>query len=318
MIGSAFHQNPALPPESSLREALAGGDAILAASVPVLRHLLGPADPTMFCDAAIAQIRGMIRNLAGHLLAARAEASDMRDPDAFIAQGEDRLAQLLAADDALLSYAHSLALETVLAERLQSATALDPVVSPLLQDLIAAGDEEGAGLAMEALAAQARFLQQQQRMELPPRELPDAQFLKALLAMRAHAGADDLDAQRAETVLREQRRAHPGRLVLIEDLLTETHLQAASRLSAAHAGLAVCLSALALASGQNRSTLVLSIFARGSLRSALAMRAAGLEAEQVERQLAMLGADPFAGDDLAAMSPQQAAMLLSGSAAVAG
>ncbi len=310
MIGPALNENPALPTANGLREMLAGGEKTLAAAVPVLRHLLGAGDPAMFCDAALAQVRGMLGDLARHLLAARAEAADLRDAPEFIEANERALTGMLAAEDALLAHVHALALEKIMAERLQAAVALDPVVSALVQDCIGADNDEVAGLAMEALAAQARFGQQQQRMELPSQELPDDLFLQAVLAMRAHAGAGDIDAQNAEGLLRDRRRGRPARLTLIDDLLAEGDIDVASRLSVSHAGLAIFLSALALASGQERATLVLSLFARESLFPALAMRAAGLEPEQVERQLAVLGAEPFAGGDLADISSAEAAMLL--------
>ena len=311
MIGPALNVSTSLPTCGRLREALVAGEERLASAVPVLRHLLRPMDPAMFCDAALAQVRGMLGDLARQLLSARAEASGIRDSAQFAEQGEEALAHLLSADDALLSYVHALTLEAVLAERLQTATGLDPVVSPLVQQLITATDEAVAGLAMDLLSAQARFLQQQQRMELSPSELPDTLFLRALLAMRAHAGAEDEDASRAEDVLRDRRRERPGRIAQIEQLLGGSEADTESSLSVSRAGLPIFLTALSLASGEERSQLLLAIFARDGLRPALAMRAAGLEQQQIEMQLALLGADPFVGEDLTALSPAQSAMMLS-------
>ena len=66
------------------------------------------------------------------------------------------LGEALAGSSALLSHVHSLALEWQLTERLQSRIALDPVLPPLVQALIASPEPATAELAMQFLAAQAR------------------------------------------------------------------------------------------------------------------------------------------------------------------
>lgn len=310
MIGPAFHEKPPMSATSDLRETLVSGERIRGAALPVLRHLLGQSDPVMYCDAALAKIRGMLRDLARNLLAARAGAAGLHEVQGFVEAEEGTLVAMLAADDAILAHAHALALETVLTERLQEAASLDPVVSPLLQQLIAAGDEDQAASAMEVLAAQARFLQHQQRMELSPEDLPEKLFLNALLVMRAHAGSHDPDAQEAERSLRDARRSAPNRLTLIDGLLADASGTKAQTLSVSGAGVAIFLSALARASGQDRSKLVLALFARDSIYPALAMRVAGLESGQIETQLAMLGVDRLTELDLAAISGERAADLL--------
>ena len=67
---------------------------------------------------------------------------------------------------------------------------IDPVLTGLVQELIASQDSGVSALAMQALAAQSRFVQSQRRMELPLGELPGDLFHKALLLMQ-HLLDDD-------------------------------------------------------------------------------------------------------------------------------
>ena len=123
--------------------------------IPALRFQLAETGPGWLSDAAVARVRGFLGDLAEQL-----------------APGQPALMQAsLAQDDALLAHLHALALEGVLTERLAESARLDPVLSPLLQELLAAPDPAIARAAMTFLAAQARFFQHQQRMRLPLGEL---------------------------------------------------------------------------------------------------------------------------------------------------
>ena len=82
----------------------------------------------------------------------------------------------LLGDAAFLSHTHTLTIEAQVAERLGQRSGIDPVLSPLLQELAASADTDIAGGAMRALASQARFMQQQRRMSLPLGELPEELF----------------------------------------------------------------------------------------------------------------------------------------------
>ena len=97
--------------EEILSDTLIRGDAALASTVPVLRHLLENDDQSMFTDEIVARVRGMVRHIARQLLFALAEAAGERDPHAFTEHGFERLTGLLARDSALLGHAHTLALE---------------------------------------------------------------------------------------------------------------------------------------------------------------------------------------------------------------
>src|SRR5690606_24724423 len=111
--------------EQLLREELELGDAMIATSRPILRHLLANDDHALFSDEMIARIRGMVTDLAARLLFAQAEAAGARDRAAYAAEREGALAQALFADVAFLAHAHALTLEAQLAERLQARSGID-------------------------------------------------------------------------------------------------------------------------------------------------------------------------------------------------
>ncbi|HSF12727.1 MAG TPA: hypothetical protein VLA50_07110, partial [Erythrobacter sp.] len=181
--------------EAILRDELTRENRAAAAVVPVLRHLLSSDAHALVSDAILARVRGMVMDCAGQLLAAMAgqdpvtRAGTVADPASF-----DTLVNLLLEDAPLLGFCHALANEGLLADRLQQRHAIDPVLSPLLQELIASDNAAVAGLAMSALAAQSRFIQSQRRMELPLGELPAERFHAVIARARRLAGSDTVQA----------------------------------------------------------------------------------------------------------------------------
>ena len=198
--------------EQVLREDLVRGDAILASARPILRHLLANDDSALFSDEMIARIRGMMTNLASQLLFVQAEAAGAEDRAGYVVAREDQLAQTLFENTAFLAHAHARTIEAQLAERLQRRSGIDPVLSPLVQELASIQDDDLAALAMSVLAAQARFMQHHRRMELPLRELPGELFDKALAILRKHADEDDTTVEAAEQGLRASYDESTGRL----------------------------------------------------------------------------------------------------------
>jgi hypothetical protein len=291
--------------EAILRGGLARESRALASVVPVLRHLLGLEAQSLVSEAILARVRGMILDLAAQLGAAEAG----RDP-ATRAAGEDpalldRLAESLMGDETLLAHCHALAAESLIAERLMQRHAIDPVLSPLLQELIAAEDPAVASLAMATLAAQSRFVQAQRRMELPLGELP-AEIFHSLLA-RMQAGAAD------RTGLMPLQAAYDegtARLGLLARLVAAMRRGALAALGLEHAGAALFATALASETRMPRDEVVLACHEGQSLRLALLLRAAGLAPAAIERQL--LIADPAARlpHALGAVSAERAAVLL--------
>lgn len=291
--------------EAILRGGLAREARALTAVVPVLRHLLGSEAQSLVSEAILARVRGMILDIAAQLLAAQAGRDPAARPPGGDAAALDALAENLRGDEALLAHCHALATEGLVADRLQQRHGIDPVLSPLLQELIAAEDPAVASLAMTTLAAQSRFVQSQRRMELPLGELP-AELFHALLA-RARTGAPD------STGLAELQAGYDeatSRLGLLARLVAAMRRGAVAALALDHAGLALFASALANETRVPRADTVLACHEGQGLRLALLLRASGLGAPAIERQVVLAEPAALLPAALAALTPARAAALL--------
>ncbi|MFM7379160.1 MAG: hypothetical protein ACKO1O_13715 [Erythrobacter sp.] len=296
--------------EAILRGGLAREARALTAVVPVLRHLLGSEAQGLVSEAILARVRGMILDIAAQLLAAQAG----RDPAARAPGSDpaalDALADALMGEEALLAHCHALATESLVAGRLQQRHAIDPVLSPLLQELIAAEDPAIAALAMTTLAGQSRFVQSQRRMELPLGELP-AELFHTLLARALDGAADSAGLARLQAGYDEAT----SRLGLLARLVAAMRRGAVVALALDHAGLALFASALASETRAPRGEAVLAAQEGQGLRLALLLRAAGQSAPAIERQLGL--AEPAAQlpPAIGALKPARAAALLAGASA---
>lgn len=274
--------------EAILRDGLVRETRALAAVVPVLRHLLGTDAQGLLSDAIIARVRGMIGDLAAQLLAIRAgrdpgaRAGGAGDPAAL-----DVLVARLMADEGLLAFCHAAAAEGLIAQRLQQRHAIDPVLSPLLQELIASEDPAIAAVAMATLAAESRFVQSQRRMELPLRELP-AELFHCVIAIACSDGQET--AAFAQVMDGYDEAA--SRIGLLARLVAAMRHGAVAGLTLEHAGLALFSSALARATRQPRNLGVLACHEGQGVGLSLRLRAAGLSPAAIERQLALT--DPAA------------------------
>ncbi len=292
--------------EAILRDELAREARALAAVVPVLRHLLASDADALVSDAILARVRGMIHDLAAQLLAAEAG----RDPAARGAGHDDpavldQLAARLMAEEALLGHCHALAAESLIAGRLQQRHAMDPVLSPLLQELIASEDADVASLAMGALAAQSRFVQSQRRMELPVGELP-AELFHALVAQMQPSAPDSGALERLQAAYDEAST----RIGLLARLVAAMRRGAVAGLALDQAGLALFASTLGVTARLPREQAVLACHEGQGARLALLLRAAGLMPLAIERQLLLVEPAGRLPDGLAAMSPEHAAALV--------
>lgn len=301
--------NAGYAPEDStgIEAMLAQGDVALGGIAPVLRHLLASDDHSAFSDEIVARVRGMTADVARQLLAALSEGDARSDEQAV-----DALAELLTGSATFLCHVHTLALEWRLTERLQARLALDPVLSPLLQALIGSTDAATSGLAMNLLAAQARFGQAQRRMQLPLGELPGDLLHGALIALRTHAGPSaEAEAERADKAIRGDYDEGASRLGLISRVVTGLGGGVIAALQVGHAGAAVFLTALAVASGQDRDTAVLATSEGQSARLALALRAAGLKPQAIEEQFLALHPGTPLPEGLDRVAAHRAAEMLS-------
>jgi hypothetical protein len=292
----------ASPVETVLRQQLARENRALGAVVPVLRYLLASEGERLLSDAIVARVRGMLADLAAQLQA----LDEGRDPALRTmrednAGARDALAEALAGDRDLLTLCHALAAESQLAERLHQQRAIDPVLSPLLQELIASDVPPIAELAMNALAAQSRFIQSQRRMELALTELP-AELFHGLVAARRHTPA--LDA------VRQAYDEAASRLGLFARLASAMRRGAVAALTLDHAGVALFASALATLAAQPRGDPVIACHEQQAVRLALMLRAAGQSGEAIERSLLLI--DPAARSmrDVADLVPERARLLL--------
>ena len=307
--------------EIGLRDELLHGDALIGTIAPILRHLLANDEHSVFSDEIIARVRGMMGDIARQLLnelAVAAGSPDDRD------HGPERVAQMvesLVGHAGFLAHIHALALEWQLTERMQARLALDPVLAPLLQALIASSDAGVASSAMALLAAQARFATSQRRMQLPLGELPGDLVHTALLVLRGQAG-DDADSQaaavQAEQALRSRFDESRSRLGLIARIVTGMGGGATAALSITHAGVGIFLSALALASGQDRDMAVLATNEGQLARLALALRTSGLKPQAIEEQFVALHPEVALPNGFEQLSSDQAAALLARSASFPG
>ena len=295
--------------EHVLQDELRRGDAMLATSRPILRHLLANDDHALFSDEMIARIRGMMNHVAAQLLFAEAAQADALDCARYAADRQEALAQVLFEDADFLAHAHALTLEAQLTERLQGRSGIDAVLTPLVQEVAAAREMDVAGLAMAVLAAQARFMQHHRRMELPLGELPGDLFHRALELLRSQ-GEEASAAEQAAQQLRDRYEEGAGRLGLLARLVMTLGQKATRALAIDHAGVAIFATALAMASGQERGLTVLSFADRQFARLALALRAAGLRQQAVEEQFLYLHPEAALPEGFEAMRADRAAALL--------
>lgn len=307
--------------ETVLRHELAHGDALIGTIAPILRHLLANDDHSVFSDEIIARVRGMMSHLAHQLLDKVAGDAEECIERTYEEAAVASLISSFVAQPAFLAHVHALALEWQLTERMQARLGLDPVLAPLLQALVASPSAETSSQAMSLLAAQARFGQSQRRMQLPLGELPGDLLHGALVALRTFAGteteADDAAAA-AEAAIRAQYDESRSRLGLISRLVTGMGGGATAALSLAHAGTAMFLSALALASGQDRDMAVLATNEGQLARLALALRAAGLKPAAVEEQFVSLHPEVSLPDGFDSLGADRAASLLARSGSFPG
>ena len=289
MTDSVMTQVSHSPIESVLAGELARGDVVLGAIGPMLGMLLANHDNALFSDEVVARVRAMVRHVAQQALVAQAHAAGIEEPYGFADNRCGPLAEALAEDLAFVGHCHALALEYRLAMQIERRNGIDPVVSPLLQSLIASSDSATARLAMALLAAQARFVQQQRRMELPLGERPRALFERVLTAWRGLAADSSPNAiEQADKRMRDAYDEQVGRLSLLVRATGAVGDAMKPALSVGHAGVALFLTALSLATGMERGLAAVSTNESQLGRLALSLRSAGLAADGIAEQFVLI------------------------------
>ncbi|MEP3420776.1 MAG: hypothetical protein ABJN35_03515 [Erythrobacter sp.] len=316
--------------EAILRDELARGNRALSGVAPVISHMLESSGHALVSDAIVARLRGMLTDLVRQLITASAAGAD-EDPigggyDAVaptVLHGNldnstvDRIADHLAGDAGLLNHLYALAMEGHLTERLEQRSSVDPVLSPLLQELIASDQAAIAELAMTTLAAQSRFTQSQRRMELPIGELPADLFASTIKRFKkvVSAGVGVTEAARIAAAMKAQKSQYDegaGRLGLLARLVSSMRGGAVAALDLDHAGLALFTTGIATLTRQPRDLAVLACHERQAARLALSLRAAGMQAEAIERQFLLIEPSEMLPHGIGAMAPERAQELLAG------
>ncbi|KWV93032.1 hypothetical protein [Erythrobacter sp. YT30] len=307
--------------ETMLRAELARGDRALSGVAPVLSHMLASSGHALVNEDVIARLRGMLTDCGRQLFAAANAAASSAGPEAEQA-AIDNLAEELAGNGPVLSHYYALAMEGHLAHRLEHRSSLDPVLSPLLQELIASDQDDTADIAMSAMAAQSRFIQSQRRMALPVTELPARLFHMVLESWQTWAGAkgivDQGGVQSSTIKFRTEYDEASTRLGLLTRLTGTMRKGAIAALELDHAGLALFATALATLTRQPRDLAILACHERQAARLALGLRAAGLDQQTIERQFLLLEPVERLPRQMGEIAPEQAAALLGQSAAWKG
>ena len=304
MNDGPVHPDGAKNAEVALREQLARSDAAAAVILPTLRHLITADDTSVPSDEILARVRGMLADIVESLLVA---GGDTGSVDRALAES---LAGTLAESSCLLSHLHAVALEWQLAERLRLRLALDPVVSPLLQTLIASPERNVRDQALAYLKMQARWCQAQGHMKLPLQELNEV-VLHDVLDALSSCGADV--AERAKIVIHQSHQDGANRQALASRVMQGLGGEDQSALSLADAGVSLFLSALALKSGQPRDTVILSTQEGQVARLALFLLYAGLGHSEIEGQVLALHAEAMLPVEFERLDAEHAGALLSSS-----
>ncbi len=272
--------------EASLRADLAGDDRALSGVVPVLSHVLANPGEPMVSDDIVARMRGLMANVAQQLLAS-GDNADAPSPDEITS-----LSVALVRNGSVVTHFYALAFEGVLSEQLAQSQGLDPVMSPLIRELIGSKDKPVAEMAMALMASQARFIESQKRSHISLFELPPELFDDVLASAKAWAKqqirplAKGLDAQ-----LRAQYDEGATRVGLLSRLINLLGASGELVCEMETAGPAVFCSAIAGETRQPRELIVLSCQPQQSLRLALALKACGISSESIVRQFEFIGSE---------------------------
>ena len=317
--GAAASAKKALLAQEMARQlAAARGGA--ANAMPILRHLLRSDDSSIFSDEIVARVRGMFLDVARQLVIALAEAAGHAEPEGWAHEAANELTAVLTENPVFLEHFHSLALEWQWTDRLAQRRALDPVLPPLVQAQMGHADAAVASAVMNLLAAQARFCQNQRRMQLPLAELPGDLLHIALVSMRAYVGIEDNAdsyALMAERSLRGRFDEARGRLGLMRRMLDAMADSGVDALALDSAGLTLFLSALARGSGQSRETVIMALADSQMLQLTLILKACGLAPEAAAAALQALYPDAVLPVEALDMGADEAKALLTAATAAA-
>lgn len=299
-----------LPEE--LRGALARCERVLQSSAPVLRHLVGNSESSLFHEEVLARVRGMLDHLGSQMLRRYLDMAGRGEDEPIPLAELDALVMALSDDEALLAHLHASAIEWRITQRLSERRSTEIVLTPLVQELVGSDDADTARLAMNFLTAQARFAQHARRLQVELGELPSDLLNTCLKSLRRVVGqrADARrDVQMAIRKIQDGFDEAATRLGLGHRLVHDGATRDAA-LDPEHAGIPLFATALAEASGVPRDVVMLGIAEGQAPRLGLMLRAAGLDRRQVERTVLMLHPDARLPDGLGEIDRHTAGRLL--------
>lgn len=299
----AMDRSQSAPVDAILKDDLARGNRALRSVAPVIAHFLEGDAPNLVSDAIVARLRGMLSHIGEQLVS----QGELKNHEATDSNAKSQLIDRLIGDEMVIEHLFSLALEWEITRGLEERISLDPVLSPLMQELIASQSPVVAELAMASMAAQSRFCQSQQRMELPLGELPHLVFARVIEhweVVVAEPGSSGETAHIAE--LKAMFDEGAGRIGLLARLASAMRGGAIAGLDLAHAGLALFVSAGATLAGHDRGLAVFSCHAGQSVRLGLMLKAGGLSTQSIKQQIALLGGTKAIPGELERMSQAHA------------
>ncbi len=292
--------------EITLKQALAVEDRALGGVSPVISHLLASTGHSLVSDEIVARLRGMMADLSDQIVSA-----SFKQSGAGMQSLSDRFADQLSGESALLSHCYALAMEGHLTDLIARRSRIDPVLTPLAQELVASDEPAIAEMAMGFLAAQARFLQHQLRMQMPLLELPAELFHSVLRRWENFCEREEVTPP--ISAIQELKNAFDessGRVGLLARLVSSMRGGAVAALDLDHSGLALFVSALSSLTRQPRELAVLACHERQVARLVLSLRAAGLDGHAIERQMLVLQPHERAPAGIGEISPRSAQNLL--------
>ena len=300
---ATFDQNAGPEQDESLRHLLTHGERTRLGLPQQLRHRIGFADPSLFDDELIARTRGLLVHLTAQVAGNRSHSGTVRHREA-----RDAILRALFDHPAMLAHCHGLALEYRLTRRLAEENGIDPVLPPILQELIASPIEATSRLASGVLASQTRFLSNMERMQLPLRQLP-GELLHDIFAIGRERLGEPILADAVEQAVRTSYDEGATRIALLGRLVSAPDYPQTRGWQLPEAGLAPFLASLAEAGGIGMHEAALLTTESQAARLALMMRTLNCNPGSINRNLYILHED-IALPLISGLEPDTASSLL--------
>lgn len=299
--------------ESAVRDRLTQADKALKGAAPYMQFRVFGENQPFLSDEVVARVRGMLLDVANQFTAQLRGSANMTSFDEALTDTlTNSLAVRLASVPAILEHAYAASCEWLVTMRMQARSNVDPVVSPLLQCMIADRGIATSQSAMQFLSAQTKYAQDQRRMKLPVAEM-SAALLPLLYGVwrdvAEQYGVHYEEIVQAERAVEARTAGAMSRTNTISRFLTDVGNSRA--FSALEAGVALFVSAIATATKQHRDSVVMAMNEESPVRFALMLRAAGLSTNGIEEQFLAIRAETGQLSGVEMLPQDRAAHILS-------